>query len=126
MIKKFAKTNPQFKRLTCNGIVIDAKVANTDEERARGLGGVEALGPNEGMLFDFGTEQPAAFWMKNCKFNISLAFMTENKIIVGIQNMFKDAPTRLHSSPIPIRYALEVSEGFFAQNGISVGDKISF
>ena len=126
MIKKFAKVNPEFKHLQCNGITIHAKVVSTDEDRVKGLAGIAILGANEGMLFDFGAEQSVSFWMRGCAFDISIAFMTNNKIIVGMQDMSKDAPTLLHNSPIPVRYALEVPKGFFVQNSISVGDKVSF
>ena len=127
MFKKFAKVNPEFRHLQCNGITIRAKVATTNEDRMKGLAGVAALSTNEGMLFDFGAEQPVSFWMRGCTaFDISVAFMTNNKIIVGMQDMSKDAPTHLHNSPMPVRYALEVPKGFFVQNSISVGDKVSF
>ena len=108
-----------------NDNIFNVKTLVDKESQSIGMMGRTFDNTFDGLLFLIGGDKQS-FWMKNCKFNISLAFMTENKIIVGIQNMFKDAPTRLHSSPIPIRYALEVSEGFFAQNGISVGDKISF
>ena len=126
MIKKFAKENPDYKTIKCNGVTIYARVADDDTERAKGLSGVESLGPNEGMLFDFLTEQPVSFWMKNCLMDIDVAFATENKVIVDIGNMYKDLPNVLHNSPVPVRYALEVPKNFFAQNNIAVGDKLSF
>jgi len=126
MIKRFAKANPEFKTLQCNGVIIRAKIANTDVERAQGLSGVKDLSLNEGMLFDFVTEQPVSFWMRGTCMDLSIAFVTDNKVIVGIQDMSKDVPTLLHNSPIPVRYALEVPKGFFAQNNIAVGDKLSF
>jgi len=125
VIKRFAKANLEFKDLQCNGVVIRAKIADTDQDRAYGLAGVTYLPSNEGMLFDFGTEQPVSFWMRGTHMDLSIAFITENRIIVGIQDMYKDAPTHLHNSPMPVRYALEVPKGFFVQNSIAVGDKIS-
>lgn len=126
MIKRFAKANSDFKTLQCNGVSIHAKIANTDIDRAHGLSGVSNLPSNEGMLFDFHTAQSVSFWMKNCLMDIDIAFITDDRIVVGIKSMSKDAPTILHNSPIPVRYALEVPRGFFAQNNIAVGDKFSF
>jgi hypothetical protein len=126
MIKKFAKVNPEYKSIQCNGVMVRAKVANSDTERAQGLSGIKTLGSNEGMLFDFTTEQPVSFWMRGCLMDMDICFATDNKIIVGITSMSKDAPTHLHHSPSPVRYALEVPQGFFAQNSIAVGDKLSF
>lgn len=126
VIKKFASINPEVKRLQCNGVSIWAKVADTDEARQKGLAGVSTLGPNDGMLFDFHREQPVSFWMRGCHLDLSIAFLTKNRVIVGMANMSKDAPTHLHSSPVPVRYALEVPQGFFTQHNIAIGDKISF
>lgn len=126
MIKKFAKAVPNAKKLHCNGVTIWATIADTDETRTQGLAGVTALGPNEGMLFDFGIEQPVTFWMKGCLTDLSIAFLTENRIIVGTSDMSKDNPTYLYSSPVPVRYAVEVPRGFFDEHNIQVGDRISF
>lgn len=126
MIKKFASINPDLKQLQCNGVTIWAKIADTDETRQKGLAGVSALSPNNGMLFDFHREQPVSFWMRGCHLDLSIAFLTENRVIVGMADMSKNAPTHLHSSPVPVRYALEVPQGFFNRHDISIGDKISF
>jgi uncharacterized membrane protein (UPF0127 family) len=126
MIKKFASTSPQYKAINCNGITIQARIADTDESRIKGLSGIGSLGNNEGMLFDFGTEQPVSFWMRGTSLNLAIAFVTKDRIIVGINEMLKDAPTHLHNSPIPVRYALEMSSGFFTKHNIAIGDKISF
>src|SRR5262245_38772234 len=46
-------------------IKFDVDLALNDVERARGLMFRKALGPYEGMLFDFYQEAPVTFWMKN-------------------------------------------------------------
>jgi uncharacterized membrane protein (UPF0127 family) len=43
----------------------NCKLAKSDEERAKGLMGVEYLAPDEGMLFKFEKESTQKFWMKN-------------------------------------------------------------
>jgi uncharacterized membrane protein (UPF0127 family) len=126
VIKRLASVNPDFRRLQCNGVTIWARVADTDKTRQKGLAGVSTLGDNQGMLFDFHHEQPVSFWMRGTCMDLSIAFLTENRIIVGMTDMSKDAPTHLHSSPVPVRYALEVPKGFFMQHNIAIGDKISF
>lgn len=124
-LKKIASTNPDYKELRCNGISIWAKVADTNETRIKGLAGVASLPEHQGMLFDFHEEQPVSFWMRGCAMDLSIAFITKNGVVVDIQNMNAKAPTILHNSPIPVRYALEVPQGYFARHNIAVGDKIS-
>ena len=41
------------------------EMAITPEEQAKGLMFRRELPEGQGMLFDFGREQPATFWMKN-------------------------------------------------------------
>jgi len=125
MFKRFAKYSMGHKILRCNEVTIKVLVANTESARAKGLSGTSQIAPDEGMLFDFGAEQPISMWMKNCKFDMSIAFITKNGVIVDIQDMSKDTPTRLHHSPISVKYALEVNKGFFARHNIATGDKIS-
>ena len=124
-LKKFASVNPEYKELRCNGVSIWAKIADTDRTRTDGLAGVASLPDHQGMLFDFHDEQPVAFWMKGCAVDLSIAFITKTGVIVDIQDMNAAAPTILHNSPIPVKYALEVPQGYFARHDIALGDKIS-
>ena len=124
-LKKIASVNPNYKELRCNGVSIWAKMANTNETRSKGLAGVSSLPDHQGMLFDFLEEQPVSFWMKGCAMDLSIAFITKTGVIVDVQSMNAVAPTTLHSPPIPVRYALEVPQGYFARHNIAIGDKIS-
>jgi len=125
MFKRFARYSMGHKILKCNDVSIKVLIADTGFTRAEGLSGITQIASDEGMLFDFGTEQPVSMWMKNCKFDMSVAFITKSGVIVDIQDMSKDAPTRLHHSPTSVKYALEVNKGFFARHNIATGDKIS-
>lgn len=125
-LRKIASTNPEYKELRCNGVSIWAKVADTDKTRTEGLAGVASLPDHQGMLFDFHDEQSVSFWMKGVNaLDLSIAFITKTGVIVDIQDMNAAAPTILHSSPIPVRYALEVPQGYFTRHNIALGDKIS-
>ena len=125
MFKRFAKCSVGHKILHCNGVSIKALVADSELARSKGLSGITQIASDEGMLFDFGVEQPVSMWMKNCRFDMSVAFITKSGVIVDIQDMSKDTPTKLHHSPISVKYALEVNKGFFARHHIATGDKIS-
>jgi uncharacterized membrane protein (UPF0127 family) len=103
---------------------IVAEVARTPDERSTGLMFRTAMGPNEGMLFVF--EQPGeqCFWMKNTLLPLSVAFMADDGAIVNIEHM-KPQTLDSHCSTKPVRYVLEMNEGWFARRGIKPGAKIS-
>ena len=125
MDKKLHKYSSLRKAVTCNKVGIYVSIANTNQSRMTGLSHTASLPDNEGMLFDFTQDQSISLWMPNMNYNLSVAFITAEGKIIDIQSMSKDNPTRLHSSPIPVRYALEVNEGFFNKNNIKTGDIIS-
>jgi len=103
--------------------LIRAEVARTPEQRAIGLMHRKELGANDGMLFVF--EQPATqcFWMKNTLIPLSIAFLDDRGRVVNIADM---QPQSLdsHCSARPVRFALEMNQGWFARRGIEPGFKL--
>jgi uncharacterized membrane protein (UPF0127 family) len=75
------------------------------------------------MLFVFPGLVSVRFWMKDTPLPLSLAFIDGRRRVVGITDM---APftTVQHPSPRPVRYALEVTGGFFARHRIGVGSRV--
>ena len=102
---------------------IQAEIARTPDERATGLMFRERMGANEGMLFAF--EEPATqcFWMKNTLLPLSAAFVADDGTVVNIEDM---APRSLdsHCSTKPVRFVLEMNQGWFAKRGIKPGSKL--
>ena len=104
---------------------IKAEVVRTEADKARGLMFRQKLGKDEGMLFVFEKEERLSFWMKNTPIPLSIAFLDKNGTIVDIQDL---APFSLQTrvSAFPAQYALEVNQGWFKTNGISIGDIVTF
>ena len=102
---------------------IQAEVARSAAEREIGLMFRTALGPNDGMLFVF--EQPGqqCFWMKNTLLPLSVAFVADDGSIVNIDTM-KPQTLDSHCSEKPVRFVLEMNEGWFAKRGIKAGSKL--
>lgn len=102
---------------------IDAEVAQTPEERATGLMFRETMPANRGMLFAF--EQPATqcFWMKNTLIPLSIAFLADDGTIVNIDEM-KARSLESHCSAKPVRFVLEMNQGWFAKRGIKPGTRL--
>ncbi len=104
--------------------LIQAMVAQSPDERSTGLMHRREMGPNEGMLFVF--EQPATqcFWMKNTLLPLSAAFVRDDGTIVNIEDM-KPQTTDGHCSKEPVRYVLEMHQGWFAKRGFKSGSKLA-
>jgi len=112
-----------FCQLTVKGKKIRAEVAQTEEEKARGLMFREILGKDEGMLFVYDREEILTFWMKNTPLPLSIAFIDQGGKIVDIQDM-DPFSLRTHASALPARYALEMNQGWFKRNQIQTGDVV--
>jgi uncharacterized protein len=111
--------------LTAGGMhVIRAEVARTPMERATGMMFRTEMPTNAGMLFVFDHEGPQCFWMQNTVLPLSIAFLADDGTVVGLADMQPRAP-ELHCSPKPVRYALEMNQGWFAKRGIGPGFRIS-
>jgi len=104
--------------------VITAEVAATDTSRTIGLMMRERLAPNHGMVFVFEDKSQHCFWMRNTLLPLSIAFVDDDGTIVNIADMApkSDAST---CPQRPVRYALEMDQGWFAKRGVTAGKKIT-
>ena len=121
-----AQTGPQKLssiRLNAGIHNIDAEVAQTPDERSTGLMFRTAMGPNEGMLFAFEQAGQQCFWMKNTLLPLSVAFVADDGSIVNIDDM-KPQTLDSHCSTKPVRFVLEMNQGWFAKRGIKAGAKL--
>jgi hypothetical protein len=107
--------------LTIKGKTTKVEVARTEKEKERGLMFRERMGKNEGMLFVYEREERLSFWMKNTRLPLSIAFIDKGGRIVDIQDM-EPFSLETHISAHPATYALEMNRGWFAREGIKVGD----
>lgn len=103
--------------------VIKAEVAARDAERQQGLMYREKLGPNEGMVFLFEAPASVCMWMKNTFIPLSVAFIDDDGKIINIEDM-QPQTTASHCAQKPIRYALEMNQGWFRQKNIKPGSVI--
>lgn len=104
--------------------VITAEVARSDPDRMQGLMHRRMLPENRGMLFVFPNAAHHAFWMMNTYIPLSIAFIDDDGIIVNIEDM-QPHTQNSHPAKKPVRFALEMNQGWFAKRGIKPGMKIS-
>lgn len=103
---------------------LQAEIADTADERAVGLMSRDSLPEDHGMLFAFGGQTNASFWMKDTKVPLSIAFIAEDGRILDIQDM-QPLSLDMHRSSQPYYFALEVNQGWFARQKAAVGDTVT-
>lgn len=86
-----------------------------------------SLAPDAGMLFVFtppASAKQVGFWMADTLIPLSVAFVEPNLTIEDIQDM--QALSRdIHYTQRDYAYAIEANLGYFANHGVSAGDKIT-
>jgi uncharacterized membrane protein (UPF0127 family) len=109
-------------RVTIKGNTLIVELAMTPSERACGLSHRASLQEHHGMLFVYSSPKPLSYWMKDTKIPLSIAFIEDTGRILSIQKMTPMQSTERYRSPKPVRYALEVNQGWFAKHNIGIGD----
>jgi uncharacterized protein len=104
---------------------LNVRIAETEEERQAGLMNVMALAPDDGMAFVFDGPVTTTFWMKDTLIPLSVAFVGQDGRVVSTTDMqpceADPCPTYAASSPYTL--AVEANLGWFADHGISAGDR---
>lgn len=114
-----------------DGACVTAEVADTAEERRRGLMGREELAPDAGMLFLFEGPSSGGFWMKDTLIPLSIAFLRSidgsRFRVVSILEMepCEADPCPTYDPETTYDAALEVNQGWFAEAGVEVGAEAS-
>jgi len=103
--------------------LVQAQVAQSPEQRAMGLMHRKDMPQHEGMLFVFESREMQCFWMKNTLLPLSIAFLADDGRIVSIADM-KPLDETSHCSAEPVRFALEMNQGWFAKRGFKPGMKL--
>lgn len=111
--------------LTAGMHVVKAEVARTDAQRAQGLMFREKLPGNAGMVFVFDTPAAQCMWMKNTPLPLSVAFIDADGKVVNIEDMQPHTlDSHCSTKGVPVRYALEMNQGWFRQRHIQPGTRI--
>ena len=108
-----------------NGSYIKVEIADSPEERAKGLAYRDSLAEQTGMLFVFENSGILRFWMKDTLISLDIIFIDENmgivKIIRNAQPCLRE-PCEIYSSFSFAKYALEINGGEAERLGINEGE----
>lgn len=102
---------------------IDAQVVATPAQRQIGLMWRKEMPQNEGMLFIFEQRNVQCFWMMNTLLPLTAAFVADDGRIVNLADM-KPKTTDSHCSAEPVRYVLEMNQGWFARRALAAGSRL--
>jgi uncharacterized membrane protein (UPF0127 family) len=104
-------------------IKVNANIAITPEQIDLGLGGLESLPPNHGLLIYTTTaEQAGGITAKDVKFPLDIIFIDSSDTVVKISKNINGGETA--QSETPFKFALEVNAGFCDKNSIQESDKV--
>jgi uncharacterized membrane protein (UPF0127 family) len=103
---------------------LEVEIAATFTERTYGLMNRKSLGKDNGMFFIHPKDEYLNYWMKNTYIPLSIAYIDRYGVIKDIQHMKPLDTTTSYLSRFPVRFALEVNEGWFTAHTISTGDKL--
>lgn len=110
-------------KLSAGMHLLDVQLAQTPQERQIGLMFRKEMPQHEGMLFVF--EQPATqcFWMRNTLIPLTAAFVADDGTVVNLADM-KPQSDDSHCSSKPVRFVLEMNQGWFARRNIQAGFRL--
>ena len=123
---------PNYEKTTIsiNGFNISMAIASTDEQRIRGLSGVEKLNENEGMLFLFDKPSKQGFWMNKMNFPIDIIWLDSNNKVVHIEKQLEPCKLFLacpvYNSQVDSIYVIELRSGFADDHSVKNDMIINF
>jgi uncharacterized membrane protein (UPF0127 family) len=123
---------PNYKKTTIsiNGINVTLAIASSDEQRIRGLSGIEKMNENEGMLFLFDKPSKQGFWMNKMNFPIDIIWLNSNNKVVHIEKQLEPCKLFLacpvYNPEVDSLYVIELRSGFADNHSIKNDMIINF
>ena len=96
-------------------------VAETEEEKERGLMGVIEMDPDEGMLFDYSDDpQPSiSFWMKDTEIPLDIIFVNQDGVVISVKQGEPLSEEMITEDSEFVSCVIELN----ANSGVKAGDK---
>ena len=103
---------------------IEIEIADSHEERKKGLMFRNHLDPGTGMLFIYDYPQRVGFWMKNTKIPLDIAFADSRGTVVQVVYDTKPFSLDIIDGGENIQYVLEINAGVAEQLQLFEGSKL--
>lgn len=107
------------------GETFDARVANTEALKERGLSGSLGLGIHEAMLFPYDKPSYPAFWMKDMLYSIDMLWVDASGTVVSFEKSVAPSTFPNTFSPKALSSAVvELPAGTLERLQVKEGDKV--
>ncbi len=100
------------------------ELADSPEERSKGLMHRKTLPQSSGMLFIFEQPQPVWFWMKNTLIPLDIIFMDQSGTVNKVHEMAQPHDLTQIYGGDDIQYVFEINGGLAAALGIAAGSQL--
>ena len=102
------------------------EVAETNQERARGLMFRRSLPEEQGMIFLYDPPQHVGMWMRNTYIPLDMVFIAADGTVRHIASNAEPFSTEIIESGGPVAAVLELNAGQAAKIGVKPGDRVVF
>lgn len=122
----------QVDTVTIGNTTIRVEISDTEKERIQGLSGRSSLQEGSGMLFVFENPGRHGIWMKDTRFSIDIAWISDEMKIIWIEKEVSPDTFPQVFYPEPVEglpstdalYILEVPAETFEKAGVDTGDEV--
>jgi uncharacterized protein len=104
--------------------VIDAEIAETAEQKARGLMFRTSMPEQAGMLFPFGGPKEVTMWMRNTYVSLDMVFIRADGLVHRIESRTEPLSERIIASGGPVTAVLELAAGVAERLHLKPGDRV--
>ena len=104
---------------------IVVELADTEQQRQRGLMYRTELAPDHGMIFDLGQPRTASMWMANTLIPLDMVFIRTDGTVAGFYEEAEPGSKRVIASREPVKYVLELAGGQAQAYGLKPGDTVT-
>lgn len=119
----------RVREVVVRGNSVSVELAQTVEERAKGLMERSSLAYNSGMLFIFPRAGVYSFWMKNTRIPLDITWIDKDKRIVYIEHNVQPCLELVCPKYRPTgeaSYVLETNAGWMKKAEVEAGDFVEF
>ena len=102
----------------------DVEVAESDEEKARGLMFRRSMPENAGMIFPYWPPQEATMWMRNTYLSLDMVFIAADGTVHRVEHGTEPFSERIIASEGKVVAVLELVAGVARRIGLKAGDKV--
>ena len=110
--------------ISVGGSELQLQLALKPAEQQKGLMYRESLDNDHGMLFLFDRPDKRGFWMRNTRIPLDIGYFDSSGQLLEIHKLFPYDETAVNSRSREVLIAIETNQGWYAANGIQVGDHI--